>query len=325
MKVLLIQTAFIGDVILATALLEKLHHHYPTAQIDILVRKGNESLLNNHPFVSEVLIWDKSKKYKSLWSLIWYVRGNYYDKVICLQRFATMGLLTALSGATEKIGFNKNPFAVTFTHKVEHEIGTGIHEVERNIRLISWFTDNTVFRPKLYIDSIVLPNHLGTQTQPYICLAPTSVWFTKQFPESKWIELIDALPSTYHIYLLGAKSDWDACQRIRNNHNHVENLAGKINLLQSAALMQKAAMNYVNDSAPMHLCSAVNAKVCAIFCSTIPAFGFGPLSDISNIVEVSNSLSCRPCGLHGKKKCPKNHFKCGFDISKNQLLAILSS
>jgi heptosyltransferase-2 len=83
-------------------------------------------------------------------------------------------------------------------------------------------------------------------------------------------------------------------------------------------------MNYVNDSAPMHLCSAMNAPVTAVYCSTVPQFGFGPLSGNSNIVEVSEKLSCRPCGLHGFKKCPENHFKCALNITTSQLLKHLN-
>jgi heptosyltransferase-2 len=84
--------------------------------------------------------------------------------------------------------------------------------------------------------------------------------------------------------------------------------------------MQKAEMNYVNDSAPLHLCSATNAPVTAFFCSTIKDFGFGPLSDKSIVVETSEILDCRPCGLHGYKECPKGNFKCGFGISINTTL-----
>jgi len=81
-------------------------------------------------------------------------------------------------------------------------------------------------------------------------------------------------------------------------------------LLQSAALMKGAIMNYVNDSAPLHLASAMNAPVTAVFLSTVPQFGFTPLSDNSSVCETSLDLPCRPCGLHGKGACPEGHFKC---------------
>jgi heptosyltransferase-2 len=80
-------------------------------------------------------------------------------------------------------------------------------------------------------------------------------------------------------------------------------------------------MNYTNDSAPLHLCSAVNAPVRAVFCSTIPEFGFGPLSGNSGVVQSHLELPCKPCGNHGKSACPKGHFDCG-KISLTDLLSI---
>jgi heptosyltransferase-2 len=101
----------------------------------------------------------------------------------------------------------------------------------------------------------------------------------------------------------------------------VKNLAGSLSLLQSAALMKGAVMNYVNDSAPMHLASATDAPVTVIYCSTIPAFGFGPLSPVSKIIEAEESLDCRPCGLHGFKNCPKGHFRCAETISVKRVIS----
>ena len=104
----------------------------------------------------------------------------------------------------------------------------------------------------------------------------------------------------------------------------MEVLAGNLNFLQSAALMQTAVMNYVNDSAPLHFASAMNAPVTAIFCSTIPGFGFGPLSAKNFIVETKMPLSCKPCTLHGRKSCPLGHYNCAFTIDKQQLLNTIS-
>jgi len=89
--------------------------------------------------------------------------------------------------------------------------------------------------------------------------------------------------------------------------------------------MKSAKMNFANDSAPVHFASAMNAPITAIFCSTVPSFGYGPLSDDAHIVETQETLSCRPCGSHGKKECPQKHFKCGFGIDTNVLLQILNN
>src|SRR5690554_42991 len=321
-KFLIIQTAFIGDVVLATPLIEKLKRFYPDAEIDFLVRKGNEGLLNGHPKLHNVLVWDKSHaKYGNLASLGRIIRKTKYDVLINLQRFASSGLLTTSSGAKERIGFSKNPFSALFTKKVPHVIDRETHEVERNLALIESLTDKSFQRPVLYPSEKDFELTEKYKNGIYYCMAPASVWFTKQFPEEKWVELINRMNPDHRVYLLGSPDDLPLCASIQkaNIQGNVHILAGELSLLQSAALMRDARMNYVNDSAPMHLASAMNAPVTAIYCSTIPEFGFGPLSDQSHIVQIDYPLSCRPCGLHGKKACPKGHFKCAWDIDVDKI------
>lgn len=321
--VLIIQTAFIGDVILATALIEKIHAFYPAAKIDFLVRKGNESLLVEHPFIRKVIVWDKqTTKYKNLTSIAREIRTSSYEYVINLQRFASTGWLTARSGAKHKIGFAKNPFSFFYTKKLAHQIGNGTHEVARNLSLISHLTDEMEAKPKLYPSTVDFKKVEHYKEEAYICIAPTSVWHTKQFPAEKWIELINNLPANHAIYLLGGPADQSACDEIKTEAEHPKtiNLAGELSLLASAALMRDAAMNYVNDSAPMHLASAMNASVTAIFCSTIPEFGFTPLSDNHYVVQTPSQLTCRPCGLHGKKTCKIGTFECAQSINIEEMI-----
>ncbi len=333
-RILIIQTAFIGDVILATALIEKLHRHFPYASIDFLLRKGNESLLEGHPYLRSVLVFDKKQnKYKNLWRLVDHIRRQKYDEVVNVQRFLTTGLITAFSGAKRTIGFDKNPLAFSFSHKVAHNIDreNSVHEIVRNQQLIAAMTDEHPSKPKLYPLAPHFEKVSGHKRKPYVCIAPTSVWRTKQLPAKKWIELILQLPKGLQVFLLGAPTDIKACETIReqcckvNRALEVHVLAGKLNLLESAALMQGARMNYVNDSAPMHLCSAMNAPTCAIFCSTVPEFGFGPLSENALVIESEEKLHCRPCGLHGHKVCPEGHFKCAEGISITTLSKVIKT
>lgn len=319
-NILIIQTSFIGDVILATALLESIHQESPEANLSILVRKGNESLFEHHPFIKQVIVWDKKQsKYSSLWKTIRKVRAEKFDWIINTHRFASSGIMTWLSGASTISGYKKNPFAFAYTHALEHEFN-GKHETERNQALINALGSFQLAKPKLYPSADDFASVQVYQDKPYYTIAPTSVWFTKQWTPHKWIELIDALPVETNVFLLGAPNDAESCERIaRQSNRSVQNMAGKFSLLQSAALMSNAKMNYVNDSAPMHLCSAVNAPVTAIYCSTIPQFGFGPLSDASHIIETKEKLDCRPCGIHGHQSCPKGHFKCSESIEISML------
>lgn len=325
-KILLIQTASIGDVILATPLLEKLHDLFPESSIDLLIKQGNESLFTSHPFIRNLLVWNKKeKKYQHLLDILKSIRYEKYDLVCNLQRFASSGFLTAFSGAKTTIGFDKNPFSWLFTQKIKHQInseGIKLHEVERNLALLQGFPSDKEYKIKLYPTQNDFAYTSQYKTHKYICIAPASLWKTKQFPKDRWIEFIKSIEKDLTIYFLGAKNDFTLCDEIikESKHSNSMNLAGKLSLLQSAALIKDAAMNYVNDSSPLHLASAMNAKLTAIFCSTVTEFGFGPQADDALVVEERKRLKCRPCGLHGFNDCPEKHFKCAYNINIQELI-----
>jgi heptosyltransferase-2 len=322
-KILVIQTAFIGDVVLATAMLESIHQQNPAASISILVRKGNEALFDVHPYLDKVLVWDKKQnKYGHWLQLLFEIRKNQFHAVINVQRYAATGLWTALSGAKMKIGFDKNPFAFLFTNTIQHQaVGNGLHEIERNHALLNPLGLFPNAKPALYPSSQDLKAVEGYQSAPYLCMAPASVWYTKQFPMHQWIRVLNSIPFEGPIYLLGGPGDKSLNDQILQavHKKNLVNMAGRLSFLASAALQKGAVLNYVNDSAPMHFASAVNAPVVAIFCSTVPDFGYGPLSETSFIIETEQALPCRPCGLHGKKQCPLKHFNCAETIHLEQI------
>jgi len=327
-KILIIQTAFIGDVILATALIEKLRSHYPESKLHFLLRKGNESLLVDHPHLDKVIVFNKMKgKYINLIKIIREIRKEKYDLAVNIQRYFTTGLITTLSGARNTIGFSKNPFSFMFSKKIRHSIDPiiGKHEIDRNQELIAHITDTASAKPKLYPTSDHLNKVELYKSSPYVCIAPASIWYTKQWPKEKWISFIDQIPNDIIVWLIGSKEDGVLCDQIilQANNKKTKSLAGSLNLLESAALMKDAMMNFVNDSAPMHLASAVNAPLCTIYCSTVPGFGFGPLSGISEVIQVDEELTCRPCGLHGHRSCPEGHFKCANDISEKKIKEVM--
>ncbi|MES2555702.1 MAG: glycosyltransferase family 9 protein [Bacteroidota bacterium] len=313
-RFLVIQTAFLGDVILATPVISELKRLYPDAAIDVLVRKGNESILANHPDIRQVFTLNKKQgKFSEIKRLVRLFRAERYDEVINLHRFGSSGMITWLSGGKRKIGFDKNPFSFCYSIKIRHEIGNGKHEVERNLELIAHHGAEKLVKPHVYPSDADFAAVAHLVEQPFYTLAPASVWFTKQLPEAKWVQLAQQLAKKGIVYLVGGPDDKELCERIRIAARLPEsaNLAGKLSLLQSCALFSKAKRCYVNDSGPLHMASAVNAPTTAFFCATVPRFGFGPLSDDSEIRETTEVLSCRPCGLHGGKACPEGHFKCG--------------
>lgn len=328
--ILIIQTAFIGDTILASHFARAVKDQYPHSKIHFFLRKGNESVIQGLPTIEKTWVWSKENgKTKNLIKLIMELRKIKFDMVFNLHRHFNSGLVTALMKSPMKVGFKQNPLSFFYTRKIHHQIPDprGWHEVQRNLELIPGFkiVDNSkIYKPELPLQEKNFQKVSPFVNEPYFVIAPASVWFTKAWSEEKFRELTTGLVQLGKVYFIGAPSDRELCDRIRKDLPQTENLCGLLSLLDSAALMKNAKRVFVNDSAPLHLASCVNAKTTAIFCSTVPAFGYTPLADDSVVVDVGNSLSCRPCGLHGHKNCPLGHYKCSQDIEVKKVLATIS-
>jgi heptosyltransferase-2 len=325
-RVLVAQTAFLGDCVLATSLLEAIHGEHPDWHIDVLVRKGCEGLFVGHPYVGKVLVWDKARdKYRGLFGLIGEIRANRYHIVLQAQRFLSGSIGLILSGAQHRVGYASAPLSWLFTHRAAHVMKKDWHEVDRLFGLWRPFSERAqAMRPRLYPTD-------GHQTaaavyahRPYITIAPGSVWATKQWPVHKWMELVRHINGRYRVLIIGSKAERALAQEILAGCAglDVRDICGTTDLLTTAAIMQGAAMNYSNDSLPVHLASAVNAPMCMVYCSTVPHFGFYPLSDRAHMIEPT-PLDCRPCGLHGHRTCPKGHFRCGNEVEVHPLLRFM--
>lgn len=328
-KILIIQTASIGDVVLSTSLLESIHKAYPQAEIDVLVKKPLEGLFFDHPFIRKIFVWDKSNhKYKNLLINIFLIQEEKYSHVFNLQRFFSTGLICVFSKAKNKVGFSKNPLSLLFTHRVKHIINNMefYHEIDRNFALAERFISKDFKSlPRLYPNSQNNAKMSEYKRGIYYTISPASLWPTKAFHKEGWIELLKRVDKDSTIYLLGSKNDIELCEEIKQEINHpsILNLSGKLSFLDTCSLMKDARMNFTNDSAPLHFASSVNAPITAIFCSTIEGFGFTPLSKDSLVIKSNMNLDCKPCGIHGHKVCPKKHFLCSKSINIDELVSRL--
>jgi ADP-heptose:LPS heptosyltransferase len=337
--ILIIQTAFIGDTILASHFARAVKEQFPDSKVHFFLRKGNESVIQGLTSVDRVWVWDKQGgKVRNLFRLIKELRQTRFDVVFNLHRHFNSGLVATMMRANRKIGFSQNPMSFFYTEKINHLIPhvpvenerVVWHEVQRNLQLLvaakpgfPISSDAKKYRPELPITQKNRDKVSPFIVDKYFVIAPASVWFTKAWSESKFRDLTRELSHMGEIYFIGAQGDSALCDRIREGIDHTTNLCGQLNLLDSAVLMEKAWRVFVNDSAPLHLASSVNAKTTAIFCSTVPAFGYSPLSEDSAVVDTGDKLSCRPCGLHGHRECPLKHFKCSLDIDVRQVLGTI--
>ncbi len=318
-KILLIQTAFLGDLILTTSFFREVKKKYRNSHLTVVVNKGTESVLEANPYIDGLIPLDKKEFKKSLWkffSFLWNLRKERYTLCILPHFSFRSTLIGFASGAKVRIGYESAGFSFLLTKKVPRPT-RGMHEVEK---LFSLLYDKEEYskiqkRPELFWreESVfrvrALMRENGLEEGNYVLLAPSSVWETKRMPASKFRILGERLAkeSGKKVVLIGSKADMDLCEEVGAGYGI--NFAGKTNLPELSFLVSKAALMISNDSSPIHFASAFNIPTLAVFGATIPDFGYTPLADSSFISEI-RGLYCRPCGIHGGRICPEGHFRC---------------
>lgn len=330
MKILIIQTAFLGDVILSLPLVQVLKKSFPESVIDFMCIPATAELVEGNPYINRAIIFDKHNSGKGVSGfkkIVSRVRGNKYDVVISVQRYTRSSLIAKLSGAPKRISYENSSMNYFYTDKVQYR---NVHETSRVLDLLKplGIEQNENVIPELFptdddkkeIDKIF--KGLGIKDRnEIICIAPGSVWFTKRFPEEKFIELLNLMDKdNCKVALIGGKGDKNLCERIisKTTQNEVYNFAGKLSVLQSAELIKRSSLLVTNDSAPLHLANAVGTKVIAIFGSTVKDFGFYPIGKNDRVFEIID-LKCRPCSNHGRKSCPIHTFDCMNNIPVSEI------
>ncbi len=323
-NILIIQTAFLGDVIMSTPLIRATKKTFPNAKIDILTIPQTAIVFKHNPHINEVLHFDKRKLWKKLISffkVVSQIRARKYDLAISIQSSMTSSLLMVLGGISNRTGFARQKLVtLPVTHK------RGYHVRIRYLKLLKYFSTE-----KFYDQSELFwtPNEtLKANQLIYSCrqkrgfvlgVAPGSVWATKQWPKHYYIELLRLLKNEdVQIVLFGGKDERELCAEIaRKSESNALNMTGKLNVLESAALVERVDLMLTNDSAPLHIANAVKTDVFAFFGPTVRRFGCYPYRATDRIFEID--LYCRPCRKHGSHRCPEKHFRCMLEITPERV------
>lgn len=318
-KILLVQTAFLGDLILTTSFFREVKRKYRNSHLTVVVNKGTESVLEANPYIDRLIPLDKKEFKRSLWKFfcfLWSLRKERYTLCILPHFSFRSTLIGFASRAKVRIGYESAGFSFLLTKKVPRSI-RGMHEVEKLFSLLYDREEYTKIqkRPELFwreksvFRIRVLMRENGLEPGNYVLLAPSSVWETKRMPASKFRVLGERLAkeSGKKVVLIGSKADIELCEEVGAGYGI--NFAGKTDLPELSFLVSKAALVISNDSSPIHFASAFNIPTLAVFGATIPDFGYTPLADSFFISEIQG-LYCRPCGIHGGKVCPEGHFRC---------------
>jgi len=312
---LIIQTSFLGDTVLTTPLIARLAER---TQVDIVVTPLSAPLLANNPAIHEVIVYDKrgaDRGFGGLVRLAGRLRRNGYAAAYHAQGSVRSATLSLLARIGKRVGFVTSAghrFYTTQVPYIENE-----HHAERLLRLAGEGSSTGTPRPKLFpgerereaVDKLL--REAGWNGDPLIAVAPGSVWATKRWPF--YAELAEQVAG--HVVVIGSGADRElALQVAAAAAGRVIDATGKLSLLASAELIARSAVLVTNDSAPLHLASAMGTPTAAIFGPTVPEFGFGPLASRSSVLG-NDSLACRPCDRHGPQRCPLGHWRCMREIT----------
>jgi heptosyltransferase-2 len=335
-KILLIRFSSLGDIVLASPLIRMLRTSFPTAQIDFMVKREYADLLKCNPHLSSVIEL-RSDDRAGLAALRERVRHERYDLILDIHDSLRSKYVRALSGARSVRVVNKRRlrrFILVRLKKNFYRRGAPV--AERYLETVRRFgvrDDGAGLEqhvPPEIVESVgaLMAKFRLERYGTVIGIAPMARHFTKRWPQERFVEfgIRYAKEAGAKILIFGSREETDACGDIAQMINAAtatgaaESLAGRLTLIETAAVLDYCSLVVTNDSGLMHLAAARKRKVAAIFGSTVREFGFFPYGT-ENIVLERTGLPCRPCSHIGLAECPKGHFRCMKEIGVDEVLA----
>lgn len=334
MKILIVQTGFLGDVVLSTPLITALRRRFPESELSFLTTPAAAGLVTDHPALRETIIFDKrgtASGWRGLWRMAAELRRRKFDIAFSLHKSLRTAALLVLAGVPVRYGFREA--AGAFLYSATAQRSDLPHDVLRNLALLR--TIGAEPREQEAVLEIALPAAARERAagllrpyhgRPVVVIAPGSVWLTKRWlPEGFARAAAHLQTRGNQVVLVGGTDDRSVAAEIRRAcPPDVLDLTGNLTLAESAAVIAAAQLLITNDSAPLHLASAFRVPVVALFCATVPEFGFGPWQTRHVILGVPG-LSCRPCGRHGGNACPTGTHFCRNQLPAAEVIAAAES
>jgi heptosyltransferase-2 len=332
-RILIVQTAFLGDVVLTLPLVEAVRQRFLRARVEILAVPAHVPLLQDQPGVDAVIAYDKrgtQRGVRGFIGMVRRVRARNYDLVLSPHRSLRSALLLTCSGIPQRIGFARWLTRWAYTATVPRPT-TG-HEVQRNLQLLAGLGLCSVpatgrlmlhVAPAARRQARAYFARCGVEEkEAVIGLIPGSQWGTKRWPADHFAGLIERLAGTpqTHFALFGSPQDRPIAETITAVCGvPVLDLIGRTALQELPAYLERCTVVVSNDTGPMHIAAALGKPVLVLYGPTTAALGFSPYGVPWE--EAGVPLDCRPCHAHGPQRCPLSHWRCMIDLSVEQVAA----
>jgi len=331
-KILVIQTAFLGDAVLTLPMIRKLKELNGKASIDVLCVPATKEIFQLSQHINEIIVIDKTGLHKSLFSFLKFtrqIRAKGYDRIYSPHRSFRSSLLVLQSGVKETYGFSNSSLFHVYKYLTEYI--PGHHEVQRNLDLIGYDYSEKGWRvlPEIKIPEsaeIVAKDFLKSNNidSNFAAVAPGSIWNTKKYPLEYYEQVIQFLIARgFKVIIIGGKEEKDIGKLLETKFNgNLISSAGNMTITESIALLKSSKILINNDSAPTHFGVCADIPVLTLYCSTVPDFGFYPYNNKSRWLSYAE-LECKPCGIHGYFTCPLKHFLCGYKLEVKSVISVI--
>lgn len=329
MKILIVQTSFIGDTILSTPVIRAIKEFIPKAQVTIMTTPASKGLFTCDPMIDDILVFDKRGREKGMAGILKKARdlkSQKFDRVYSLHRSYRTALMLFFARIPVRIGFSDAKLAFLYTQTLPRAMDG--HAAISNLSILFGMGKQRQFNTALALcpppqkdltdKTSCLTKHLGNN---YAVLAPGSAWKTKQWHVQGYIETGRHLKNKgIQIVLIGGPADTAVCKQIAAAVDAVD-LSGAIPLPDTIYMVANSRLLICNDSMALHMGSALKTPTVVVFCATSPAFGFGPWQNENAVVVQAENLACKPCRRHGSLSCPNKTEACMTLSSKTVITA----
>lgn len=302
-KFLIIRFSSIGDIVLTTPVVRNLKQQVDNVEVHYLTKKAFAPILETNPYIDKLYTLGKD-----FHSLIKQLKSENYDYIIDLHK----NLRTARVRRSLKrmsFAFNKLNFQKWLLVNLKINKMPDVHIVDRYMDTIRLFIDEPDNKG---LDFFIpeTDNYKDVPQKSFVAIVVGANHSTKQLPNNKLIELANSIVKP--IVLLGGQSEINLAKELESGiTTPVFNLVGKLNINQSASVIQQADFVITPDTGLMHIAAAFKKKIISIWGNTVPEFGMSAYQpDPASVIFEQKGLKCRPCSKIGYKTCPKSHFKC---------------
>lgn len=342
--ILVIQTAFLGDLLLGITLLREIKRQRPNSPLFLVTRHGLGTLLKALDLVDEVREVEKGNQ-ESYEKVTQELKTLSFEWIFCPHPSLRSKLMVSKLRADEKIGF-RDPLSLFFFSRSvprvrlmpdalrQWSLITGVvPDFDKNwnyLRHLRWNLKNKNSLlpsvPKEYsieARAKILERPASAAVAPQTwAIFPGSVWETKQWSVLGFRELAkQLLVRGQQIIWMGGPDEKSICQSLVEAVPETRTLAGTTSVLETLSILARCDGVISNDSGGQHLAAVAGVPVLSIFGPTTLDAGFRPWATFCAIAEYEG-LFCRPCGPHGHHRCPRATHECMTQLSAKTVIEV---